>query len=137
MSEGKWRPAAHYVHADGAVVIVPARVAAWLSRHARLDELRAQVRGADAEVDNVLVALAVASATWRTSATGSTHAPEPEVRALSPWMSSTQAADLLGITSRAVRLAIGEERLPAEQVDGRWRITREDVEHYRAGRQAA
>jgi excisionase family DNA binding protein len=132
----RWRPPEHYVHAGGEVVVVPARVAAWLGRHAQLDRLRTQIRGADAEVDSVLVALAVAGAYWRTSATGSACAPEAEVGALSPWVSTTQAADLLGIGSRAVRLAIAETRLPAERVDGRWRIAREDIEHYRAARAA-
>jgi excisionase family DNA binding protein len=134
----RWRPPEHYVHGlDGPVVVVPARVAAWLCQRAQLDRIRADIRGLDPEVDSVLVALTVAAMQWRTSATGSTQAPEPEAAAQSPWVSSTQAADLLGITARAVRLAIGEQRLPAEQVDGRWRIAREDVEHYRASRSAA
>jgi excisionase family DNA binding protein len=136
-SAGRWRPPEHYVHGHGEVVVVPARVAAWLMKYAHLDRLRAQVRGADPEVDSVLVALTVAGMHWRTSATGSTRAPEAEVVAPSPWMGTTQVADSLGITARAVRLAISEERLPAESVDGRWLIRREDVEHYRASRRAA
>lgn len=133
----RWRPPEHYVHGDGEVVIVPARVAAWLAGAAHLDQLRARIRGADPEVDSVLVALTVAAMKWRTSATGSADAPRPEVAPGSPWVSSTQAADLLGIGDRAVRLAIDEQRLQAEKVQGRWRIAREDVEHYRAGRRAA
>jgi excisionase family DNA binding protein len=106
-------------------------------RYGGLERLRTEVRGNDGEVDSVLVALAVAAHHWRASATGSTVAPEPEVAARSAWVSTTQAADLLDISSRAVRLAIDEQRLPAERVDGRWRIAREEVEHYRAGRRAA
>jgi excisionase family DNA binding protein len=136
MSGQRWRPPEHYIHAGGDVVVVPARVAALLLRHARIDQLRTQLRGADAELDSVLVALTVAALHWRTSATGSEIAPTPEARAQSPWMSTTQAAEHLGITDRAVRLAISERRLAAEQVDGRWRISREDVEHYRAARAA-
>ncbi len=67
----------------------------------------------------MLVALTVAAAQWRASVTGSEVAAQPEVGPQSAWVSSTQAADLLGITSRAVRLAIEDERLPAERVDGR------------------
>ncbi|MDP9442939.1 MAG: helix-turn-helix domain-containing protein [Actinomycetota bacterium] len=132
----KWRPAEHYVHGHGEVVVVPARVAAWLTRYAGLERLRAEVRGADAEVDSVLVALALAAFAWRSSATGSGLASAPEVAAPCAWMSTTQAARLLGITDRGVRLAIAAERLPAQWVDGRWRVAREDVEHYRAARAA-
>lgn len=137
MNAGRWRSPEHYVHGGGEVVVVPARVAAWLLKYAHLDELRSQVRGADPEVDNALVALAVSGKYWLASATGSPRAPTAEVVAPSMLMSTSQAADSLGITARAVRLAIGEERLPAERVDGRWLITRDEVEHYRAGRQAA
>ncbi|MGY1845525.1 helix-turn-helix domain-containing protein [Modestobacter sp. SYSU DS0875] len=49
-------------------------------------------------------------------------------------MNTNQAADRLGMTPRGVRLAIAEARLQAEQIDGRWRLRREDVEHYRASR---
>lgn len=136
VSAAGYRPPEAFVHGGGEVVVVPARVASWLLRHAALDRIRAEVRGADPEVDAVLVALRVAGLYWRASATGSVVAPEPEAGALSQWLSTTQAADRLGITDRAVRLAISERRLPAEQVAGRWRITREDVEHYRAARAA-
>ena len=127
-----------YLHGDGAsaIVIVPARVASWLATRTRLSEVRISARGADPEVYAVLAALHRAALAWRTSVTGSENPPHPEVRALSEWMSTTQAGGLLGITDRAVRLAIAEDRLPAQQVAGRWRITREDVEHYRAARAA-
>lgn len=136
VSAPRYRGPEQYVHGGGAVVVVPARVASWLLRHAQLDRVRAEVRGADPEVDAVLVALTVSGLHWRTAATGSDVAPEPEVGAPSQWMSTTQASDSLGITDRAVRLAIRDQRLPAEQVGGRWRISREDVEHYRAARAA-
>ncbi len=47
-----------------------------------------------------------------------------------------QVADRLHLHPRTIRLAIAEKRLRAEQVDGRWRVTREDFEHYRAARAA-
>jgi len=127
-----------YLHGDGAsaIVIVPARVAAWLDTRTRLSEVRISARGTDPEVYAVLAALHRGAIAWRTSVTGSENPPHPEVLALSKWMSTTQAGGLLGITDRAVRLAIAEDRLPAQQVAGRWRITREDVEHYRAARAA-
>lgn len=127
-----------YLHGDGAsaIVIVPARVASWLATRTRLSEVRISARGTDPEVYAVLAALHRAALAWRTSVTGSENPPHPEAPAQSKWMSTTQAGGLLGITDRAVRLAITEDRLPAQQVAGRWRITREDVEHYRAARAA-
>ena len=132
------RPPEAYVHGVGApVVVVPARVCAWLERHARLNEVRIENRGADAEVDAVLVALRLAALTWRASATGSPVAAKPEATAdLNQWVGTKQAADILYITDRAVRLAISEKRLPATQVNGRYRIAREDIQHFAAAKAA-
>lgn len=135
---GEAKPPGAYRHGEAAscIVIVPARVAAWLATRTDLKSVRISARGADPEVYAVLHDLHRAALEWRASVTGSAAAPEPEVGAPSKWVSTTKAADLLGITDRAVRLAISERRLPAQQVDGRWRIDREDVEHYRAARAA-
>jgi len=132
------RPPEAYVHGvAGPVVVVPARVCAWLERYARLNEVRIQNRGADAEVDAVLVALRLAALTWRNAATGTPVAVKPEATAdLNQWLSTTQAADILYITDRAVRLAIAEKRLPATQVNGRYRIAREDIQHFAAAKAA-
>ncbi|MBB6343777.1 excisionase family DNA binding protein [Nonomuraea muscovyensis] len=137
MTDSLPRPAEHYVYgATGPVVVVPGRVAAWLERHAQLGRLRIERRGQDPEVDAVLAALRQAAAAWRSSATGTPNTNQPEPVPLSPQMGTSSAADLLGITDRAVLKAIHEGRLPAERVAGRWLITREDVEHFRAGRAA-
>lgn len=132
------RPPQAYVHGvGGPVVIIPARVCAWLERHARLNEVRIQERGSDAEVDAVLVALRLAALTWRTTATGTPVAAKPEAATdLNQWMSTTQAAERLSITDRAVRLAIQEQRLHATNVAGRWRISREDIQHFAAAKAA-
>ncbi|MDP9466822.1 MAG: helix-turn-helix domain-containing protein [Actinomycetota bacterium] len=134
----------HFLHDQpGPVVVVTARVAAWLDARG-LSALRVNARGVDAEVDAVLAALHYAALSWRTSLTSAQPEVEPEVAGPDvgdapglAWVSSTQAADLLGITDRAVRLAMESGRLPAEKVDGRWRVAREDLEHFRAGRRAA
>jgi excisionase family DNA binding protein len=135
---GPERPPAAYVHGvGGPVVIIPARVCAWLERHAQLNEVRVRERGADPEVDAVLVALRLAALTWRTTATGTPVAAKPEAHAdLNQWLSTTQAADILYITDRAVRLAIKEHRLKATSINGRWRITREDIQHFAAAKAA-
>lgn len=130
------RPPAAYVHGlGGPVVVVPGRVAAWLERHADLGKLRAEHRGADAEISAVLVALGVAAATWRGAATGTTDAATPEPDSPSE-LSTSQAAGLAEVSPRAIRRAIAEGRLPARRAGQRWVLSREDVEHYRAGRAA-
>ena len=127
------RPAEHYVHAGGGVVIVPARIAALLNHHV-LDSFRPQVREVDAELDAVLVALAVAGRAWRSSATGTANKPTPELDPSSGWLSTTAAAIQLRMTDRGVRKAIASGYLDAESVAGRWRISREAVAHFRARR---
>lgn len=124
-----------YVHGvQGAVAVVPARIAAWMDARLNLSQLRQEVRGHDPEVDAVLLALRLVAMTWPASAHGSEARQLPEVDPPCAWVGTRQAADRLGITERAVRQAIETRRLPAEQVDGRWRITRDDVEHRRAAR---
>src|SRR4051794_16717822 len=132
------RPPEAYVHGiNGPAAVVPGRVAAWLNARGGLNELRMRIRGEDPEVDAVLVALSVAGTAWLTSACGTGDASAPEVPPQSTWLTTTEAADRLGLTDRAIRLACSTGRLPAERAGGRWRISREDVEHYRAARQAA
>lgn len=124
---------AYVVGLDGPRVLVPARVAAWLDRAVDLRRLRTSVRGIDPEVDAVLLAFAVIAADWRTAATGTPlrQDPAPAPR----WYSTTRAADRLHLAPRTVRLACQSGALPAEQIDGRWRIAAEDVEQYAAARQ--
>lgn len=126
-----------YIHGVTApIVIIPARVATWLERYAGLNDLRIRARGNDPEVDSVLQALHRAALHWRTSVTGTSQAPAPEEPTESKWMSTTQAADRLGITDRAVRLAIAQKRLHATSLNGRWRITPEDIAHFAAAKAA-
>ena len=126
----------HHVHGvDGAVAIVPGRVAAWLNQQLDLDRLRREIRGADPEVDHVLIALAVAASGWRASVfgTGPRNLPEPESR--STRLTTAEVANLLGLTDRAIRSACQSGRLPATRTGDRWSVSREDAEHYRAARQ--
>jgi excisionase family DNA binding protein len=81
-----------------------------------------------------MVALHIAAVTWRTSAVGTKQAPMPEVGPSSLWVGSAEAALALRITQRAVVLAISEGRLRAEKINGHWRISREDLIHFRIAR---
>jgi len=134
------RPWPAYLHGD--VVVIPAKVAAFLLTHADLARLRVRARGDDPVTDAVLVALTVAGNRWRTrtSATsasgGSEVDSQAEMTTPSEVMTTTDAARLLGRTSRAVRLALEQGRLAGEQVDGRWRITIDDLDAYRRSRAA-
>lgn len=121
---------------DGPAVVLNARACAWLERYARLSDLRVRVRGTDPEISRQLEEIRYAAMAWRGSATGTKEAAKPEPATQLEWLSTGQAADLLGIGDRAVRKAIAETRLNATEVAGRYRISREDVEHYRAARAA-
>jgi hypothetical protein len=53
---------------------------------------------------------------------------------LEQWLTPQAVADLEGITDRAVRLACTEGRIDADQVGGRWQISRQAYEDYRTER---
>lgn len=137
------RPANALVHgASGPVVIVTGRVAAYLGRYAGLDDFRVQHRGRDGEVDETLLALRLVAMAWREArgvgSVDTTGRPTPAqpVAESSQGLTTNQAAARLGVGAEAVRKAIREERLPAQQIDGRWRITPEAIEHFKAARAA-
>ncbi|WP_222267415.1 helix-turn-helix domain-containing protein [Modestobacter marinus] len=123
-------PPERFLHHDGqdrVVVAVPAPVAADLVALVR--ERHRQLRGLDPLRDAVLAALIIGAEVWRQQV-GTNAAPTPEPAPRSPVMTATRAADVLGISDRAVRKACAAGRLDAELVDGQWRITRASVEAY-------
>ncbi|ACV79816.1 excisionase family DNA-binding protein [Nakamurella multipartita] len=123
-----------FIHGDQ--VIIPARYAYWLKRSC-LDSIRPKVRGADPQLDQILQAISYAGLRWAESGSGTSVAPQAEpMQQSSETVSTATAASILGISDRAVRKAIAEGRLEATQVDGRYRINRNDVERARANRAA-
>lgn len=117
--------------------LITGRVAAIMYAELDMSSLRMRALASDPELYDQLLSLHESALEWRASATGSAVAAEPEVtRELKQWMSTGQVASHLGITDRAVRQAIARSALKATQVDGRYRITREDMEHFRAARAA-
>lgn len=134
------RPAESYVHGlDGPGVFVPGRIAAVLIRRAALNEVRLTLRGLDPEVDAVLEALVIAAVQWRqrrgmASDMGSDQGTRGVGSSRSA-LTTAEAADLLGITQRAVRLAIEERRLAGRLSGGVWLVDREDIEQFRARRE--
>jgi excisionase family DNA binding protein len=127
----------YLLKASEPMVMVPARVAALLEARTNISGVRVQLRGLDPEATAVLEDIRLAALEWRGSATGTDVAPEPELpRESKQWMSTGQVASHLGVTDRAVRKAIARSALKATEVNGRYRITLEDMEHYRAARAA-
>ena len=116
---------------EGPAVVLDARTCAWLERYAALSSLRVRVRGTDPSISKQLEEIHQAALSWG-SATGTEVATQPEPAAGSQWLSTTEAADLLGIGPRAVVKAIARGALPGTRVGNRWRVSREDVQHYRA-----
>jgi excisionase family DNA binding protein len=134
---GTLRPPEHFIHGlVEPVVVVPAKFAVWLDRTVGLGKLRE--RAADPEIRNALTSLALASANASVSAgVGSNYRQAAEVRPQLVVMTTTQAANALGLSGRAIRLAIEDGRLIASKnAAGHWRITRTDLEQYRAARAA-
>ena len=117
-------------------VLISARTAAWLERYGGMTSLRVRVRGIDPAISAELEQLREAAMSWRGSSTGTEEATKQEPATSSKWLSSTQAADLLGVTPRAVVKAIDRGLLLAIRLGNRWRISREDLEHYREARTA-
>lgn len=131
-----------------ACVSIPPRIADILDRRLGLDTIRKQIRGEDAEVDAVLMAIRLAGCAFRNGQTAHLAArsacgtdvvkpAEPESES-GRGIGTSTAAEILGVTDRAVRKAIAENRLPAVLDDGgRWRINRDDLMQYRAERRTA
>ena len=120
-----------------ASVPVPFRVAAWLNDYTNLDTIRrAQRDTSDQELMDVLIALRKASLLWegRSSAVGSNSAPSSEVATPSKQAGITtgQAAQRLGITTRAVTQALTDGRLNGRKIGVRWVIQPESLTTYRS-----
>jgi excisionase family DNA binding protein len=138
-SEDRFRPAEHLVYGlDGPGVFVDGTVCALLNKILGLDKIRAQVRGQNALLDQTLVAIRLAGiASYKVPVAEPNSAPQPEPVPQSKQhhedtIGTTAAAAILGISDRAVRKAITEKRLPATCLDGRYRITRQDLRTYMA-----
>jgi excisionase family DNA binding protein len=121
---------------DGPVVVLGARVCAWLVRRLDLDSVRTAVRGIDPEVDAALMAISVASLAWRTRngcapATEMAHRPQPDA---SSELTPSEAAARVGVSPQAIRKACATGRLPARRIGGRWVIAADDFELWKTRR---
>lgn len=110
-----------YVQSDGSV-IVPPRVASWLKTQlgTTLDR-RINMRGTDPEGYAVLTALHLSALGYRsgafTSSPGGTKAAcqQQDHAESQEWLTTTEAAELVGVTARCVRKWIENKQLPAKR----------------------
>ncbi|MFI8593871.1 helix-turn-helix domain-containing protein [Microbacterium sp. NPDC078428] len=117
-------------------VLVPGRVCAFLVRHVNLARLHDHYGPTDAQAAAVLRSIRSAALDYANgSCSGTIPAAEPEPGPA--WYSTGQAAERLAMTDRGVRKAILAGHLPAENVNGRWRITADDLDTYRRARKAS
>lgn len=141
---GDGRPAGAYVHGlTGPVAIVSGRVAAKLLQIApTLEKYPAAHRGEDIEFDAQLLALRAAARHYTAnacSAAGSDSGSEvaltmPAARGFTSLVGTAEAARLLDVSDRAVRLAITRGRLRAARCGGSWQLDRDDIAAYAAKR---
>ncbi len=121
-------------------MVVPARVALVLERAFDFNKLRVRLRGHDAEVDDVLLALHVAAlrfteaAAGELPANGSTLARSSEVPAGLTMMTASDVADVAECTGRAVTLAATEHRLDGVKLGGCWMFRVDEVAAWAATR---
>lgn len=118
----------------GPLVVVPGRVARSLWHYANLEAFAARVRGQDPEIDAVLAAIRQAGNVWVRAATGTRPAQAAEPAR--EWFTTREAAEVLRITPRGVRKAIGEDRLQARASSNGWLIAAEDLAQFKARRAA-
>ena len=141
------RPAGAYIHGhDGPLAAVPGWGLAWLESHTNLNAQRVALRGQHPEVDELLAALHSVATQWSVMTTssapssdlGTTHPVmvEPAGELVVERIDVNTAAEVIGITTRAVRKAIAEQRLLARRDGSRWSIDRNDARQYRAAAQA-
>ena len=120
----------------GWETVIGERTAAWLSGH-----LRGLPRPSDPAVVDDLERLDLLARHWQqtrptSGSSGSSLANTPEVtRPLThddDILSSGQAAQICGLTSRAVRLACEQGRLDGRRDDaGHWHVRRRDLDEWR------
>lgn len=119
---------------DGVTAVISGRAARRLYYFARLDVVAERVAGKDPELDRALETIRIAGERWARAEAGTDTAPSPEPRR--EWVSTKEAAGMLGMTDRGVRKACSAGRLVADGSSGAWLIHREAIAHFRAERSA-
>jgi excisionase family DNA binding protein len=113
---------------QGAVV-VPPRLAAWLERTAGVsNDRRILIRDSDPLAYEVLAALHIAAAYYRSGAGTEQAAGSGNSRELRTWLTTADAASRFGVTDRAIRKWIATGRLPAIKCGGQWLLNSNHIQ---------
>jgi excisionase family DNA binding protein len=113
------------ITSDGSAIISP-RMARWLEQQADMTaDRRIRLRDNDPDAYVVLAALHLAALR---SDCGTNHAEAQSISAeLNTWMSTSEAAEALGVTDRCVRKWCRTGRLHAVLSGSRWLINRKTL----------
>ena len=117
---------------SGPGVLLPARVCRVLQHELgrELSALRVRARGVDQETAYALMAIQLASAAL---VPVEEHVSRPVEEPPEDWyMSTTEVAERLHVSRRAIGQAIARGTLPATKVGRAWRVRSTDVQNYRA-----
>lgn len=126
---------------NGVVLVLSAETAYYLEHFCEITRLRVRMRGRNPKVGQELLDLRQAAMSFDPRALPSaaeTEAGFSETVAESDqWLTPLEAADQLDLTDRRVRqMCDSGEIAGAEKVGGRWRISREGLDDYKAARAA-
>lgn len=127
---------------SGPAVVISAETAAYLERFCKVAALRQRLRdGLHQQVSQELldlrrVAMAFDPARLPQRAAVGSDSAEVAPGLRRSEFSAAEAADLLNIGERAVRLACEQDRLDGRKVGGRWRITAEAIKHFKTTKTA-
>lgn len=107
----------------GDGVIISGRMAQWLEQQVRMTaDRRIRLRHNDPEAYENLTALHLAA--LRSESGTNQAAPQANSPNLDMWMSTSEAADAVGVTDRCIRKWCEDGQLGAIKSGGRWLINR-------------
>lgn len=128
------RPPAGYIAPSGDVMVPPEMARYVYESRGGLREFRARLgAGARPDLLNLLEAIRSAGARWAGADVGTSGAEPQEQRR--EWVSTKEAARMIGISDSGVRKACRERRLDADSTSGPWLIHREAIAHFCAARE--
>jgi excisionase family DNA binding protein len=131
----KPRRSSYLFRAGEGWVIIPPRIAKLIEARTTIKALRLQLRGVDPEATAVLEDLHAAALSWRGfPETETVIDSERKPAADSTWLSSGKAAATANVSRQAIGNAIRQKRLPAAKINGRYKISRQDLDQWRATR---
>jgi excisionase family DNA binding protein len=118
------------LHANSDLVLVPGWIAAIIEGRTNIAALRVQLRGINPVASAVLEDLRVAAARSSVSERETAQDTDGKPATRSLWLSTTEAAEELGLKRQSIGKAIRAGRLHATKINGSYRISRDNLRHY-------